>query len=265
MALFSKAVEQLNAIRLSGMRKKYSLTPAPLDFVRRLQNKCFYITDFQSSLFPPRSILFQSEYFIQDKEISQLLRGQRLGLWAMSAESLNYIINWLLSHAPDRVIECGSGVSTLCIAAILRRMTTSHYAPHLISFEQSVEQVGITEALLESQSLSDYVTVAHAPLTATCSTYGSAVYSELKATALELLNGEKCDLLVVDGPYGESACRYHVVPELLPSIKPGGTIFMDDALRDGELLVAKKWEKISGIAVEGVVFAGKGLLVANKT
>ena len=71
------------------------------------------------------------------------------------------------------------------------------------------------------------------------------------------------DFVVVDGPSAEPGARVATLIVFRPLLAPGALIFMDDALRDGELWAANQWAAMPELEVMGVVLVDKGVLRAR--
>jgi hypothetical protein len=77
------------------------------------------------------------------------------------------------------------------------------------------------------------------------------------------LDGCRPDFIVIDGPKAESEARLTTLPQVMPSLHPGASFFLDDALRDGEINIAKYWSKLPHVHVIGIALVGKGFLVGR--
>ena len=158
-----------------------------------------------------------------------------------------------------RVLEFGSGVSTLAVAREI--------APHsgrLLSIEQDEMYAARTKKLLSENFLGDTAKVVTVPLgemkiggvVTLCYRIERDVASEIKAF--------DPDFIVIDGPSQVSGgSRLAIVPSLAPLLKRRVCFVMDDAYRDAELEVGARWEKESQIGVDGIVLLGRGLLIGQ--
>jgi len=96
----------------------------------------------------------------------------------------------------------------------------------------------------------EFVTVVHVPLR-------EGPYDVGKLGVVP--PGGHVDWILIDGPSGPPGCRYWTLPALRGHCGPGARWFLDDAFRDGELAILRKWRNVSGIVVEGIYPIGKGL------
>ena len=68
--------------------------------------------------------------------------------------------------------------------------------------------------------------------------------------------------VVIDGPTTETD-RFGTVPLIRPYLKTNALFYLDDALRDGELDLARRWARLPYIEVNGIYLTEKGLLQGN--
>jgi predicted O-methyltransferase YrrM len=187
-----------------------------------------------------------------------------LGEWSLAADSINYLEAELRRCRPKRVLEFGSGVSTVVLAAIMRSLAPPFSRPSVISIEQDSQEIVRTNRLLRSASLESDVRLVHQPLVL-CRVYDASIlcYGLEPAHLAAAFADGKADFILIDGPVGPSGCRVATLPRVLGVVSSGARFLMDDALRDGELGVARAWTKDPRISVSGIVFVGKGFLVGN--
>src|ERR1700691_2946658 len=113
-----------------------------------------------------RSMLRRQERHVwETHNVFQVLRGgvplPVPGGWAASTDLLGELLRAVAHRRPQRVVELGSGLSTLIIAAALR----SNGAGRLISIDADRNYAAITRSELERQGLADWAEVRIAPLT----------------------------------------------------------------------------------------------------
>ena len=154
-----------------------------------------------------------------------------LGAWKADTGLLTLVTEHILAHRPKLVVEFGTGASTLVIARALQKAGGGT----LISFDQHQDFADSTRAWLGEHGLE----------------------ADLRAVALRPSPGgwpgrwydhgplpDAIDMMLIDGPpwsihpmtRGAASC-------LFDQISPGGTVFLDDAARPGERLVARRWRK----------------------
>ncbi|HAT32728.1 MAG TPA: class I SAM-dependent methyltransferase [Janthinobacterium sp.] len=156
--------------------------------------------------------------------------------WAGSPDFLMELANHARAHVPARVVECGSGTSTL----VLARCMQLNGAGKVYSLEHDAHFAEQTREQLRRHGLSDWAEVLHAPLQQHA--LGGAVWSWYASGVLpaEL----RFDMLVIDGPpmaTGELA-RYPAGPLLFHRLDGGASVFMDDAGRPDEQAILHRWK-----------------------
>ena len=140
------------------------------------------------------------------------------------------------------IIECGSGISTLYLASIIKSKGNGH----VYSIEDDPKWADITHTYLKQCNLENYCTIVVAPLK-------DIEIDGLKTKWYDIFQNElnipteSCGLLYVDGPKGKGENdlrRYPAIPQLKNYLKSGSKVFLDDADRKGESIISEKWEQI---------------------
>jgi GNAT superfamily N-acetyltransferase len=159
-------------------------------------------------------------------------------------------------RARRRIVELGSGVSTVLLARLLTRWPPAGDW-RLAAVEHDAAWVRRVTEELADEGIGDRVTVIHAPLVDhPVAQDGLLWYDERPlATGLdEALDGGLIDLLVVDGPPafapGFGLARYPALPVLRSRLASGATVVLDDVDRPGEQDVLRRWERETGVAFE---------------
>lgn len=166
------------------------------------------------------------------------------GGWAINPYFGEEIVLTLMDERPTLVVECGSGSSTVLIAACLRQLGQGR----LIALEHDARFARKTENLLTLHGLNEVATVVQAPLEKRVID-GRAFewYADVSASHIH----ENIDVLVVDGPPGDTGplARYPAIPVLRKTLSSNCVIFLDDANRADEQWIGKKWaDELSGSA-----------------
>ena len=154
--------------------------------------------------------------------------------FAASPDFLRVLAHHVIQARPKDILECGSGVSTVVLARTceLNGNGRVHSLEHLADFAER------TRSELERHGLEKSGEVLDAPLTrhhldgGTWSWYG-----------LHALPPLQFDMLVIDGPPETTGplARYPAGPLLFPHLKPGASIFLDDAHRHDEKEAVARW------------------------
>ena len=154
--------------------------------------------------------------------------------WSAAPDFLALISDYCLQEKPQVIVECSSGTSSL----VLSQCCKLNQDGRVFSLESGEEYAAKTAAQLADFSLTEYCEVLHAPLQDT------AVDDEtFQWYALETLPAVKIDLLVIDGPPGflQKQSRYPALPMLAERLAKHCTVFLDDAARDDEQALVKRW------------------------
>lgn len=182
-----------------------------------------------------------------------------LGDWELDGASLNYLLAWIRRERFSRVLEFGSGVSTVAMA---RELTSTHGV--ILSVDQDPHYARRTAQWLAEHGLSagaevvtSFITEASAGgYTTKCYDFNEPLQRQIKSFAPELI--------VIDGPSQASgASRLAVIPLVAPLLERVVPFAMHDAYRDAEMEIARHWERDPRIHLDGMVAIGKGLLVGR--
>ena len=68
---------------------------------------------------------------------------------------------------------------------------------------------------------------------------------------------------MIDGPAGPAGVRFGTLPLVQGYVRDGARFVLDDALRDGELAIARDWATLPYANVAGIRLIEKGLLVGT--
>lgn len=178
------------------------------------------------------------------------------GAGVMRPAGLVTVCNDVVLSGRRRIVELGSGVSTVLLARLLTgRPPVGGFTLVAVEHDASWAQ-WVSEQLHREQTAVDVV-VVHAPLRPhPCAAehlgwYDEAVLSDGLATAF---GPDPVDLLLVDGPPaylpGRGLARLPALPVLLDRLAPGATVVLDDVERPGEQEVLRRWERDTGLVFE---------------
>jgi predicted O-methyltransferase YrrM len=178
------------------------------------------------------------ENYRQGEFYSQLLRLLDLSApipstrsWAASPDVLLTLLDLAKSSKPARVLDLGSGMSTLVLAK-------SAPQAEIISIDNSVEYAGKTEKLLASHGVTnvDVRVAALTPHASGVDWYDLAQFSGIS----------NIDFLFVDGPPGSKnpKARHPAILECISKLSPRAVIVIDDAGREGEREMAHEFAKL---------------------
>jgi len=158
---------------------------------------------------------------------------------AIRPAALVRIANEIVFADRREVVELGSGISTVVLARLL-----SARGGRITSLEHDPDWAGVVGGQLSREGLTGVATLIEAPLEPSAlSLSGAPWYAE---SAVGALPPAGIDLLLVDGPpgYGEgmSHSRYPALPALADRLAPGCLVILDDADREPEREIVRRWE-----------------------
>jgi predicted O-methyltransferase YrrM len=158
---------------------------------------------------------------------------------AMTPAGLAAVCTEVTGRHRRRIVECGSGFSTLVLARLLHT-----HGGRLVSLEHDQTWATRVHTNLAAQGLDDVAQVTLAPLEAhPLARDGLPWYTHRALRSLP----PSIDLLLVDGPPAFepqlALSRYPALPALAERLTPDATVVLDDIDRPGELRTLQAWER----------------------
>lgn len=161
-----------------------------------------------------------------------------LGGFSIDAHHARLLVELLLEHKPRRIVELGSGSSTVIIAKALQSI--GQPAEVHIAVDHDAHYLELTRQLCRFNGVEHLVQFEHCPLIDRPST-PLPWYSRLP----ELLGETRIDLLVVDGPpafpEGRERIREPALDVLAAHFSASTVVVLDDANRAGERAIVDAW------------------------
>lgn len=155
----------------------------------------------------------------------------RWGAWALNLETGQVIARELEARRPKRIVEAGSGTSTV----LFSQYADAHGA-EVISLESSADFKAKTRALLEEHGTGSRVDIRHAPLSRSAD--GPWYTTDLPGGI---------DLAIVDGPRAKDGGRLAALHHLMPKLNPGALVILDDTDREKEQQDLREWTRRYGL------------------
>ena len=181
--------------------------------------------------------------------------------WAASPDVLQVIMQEFGKRKPMYIIECGSGVSTLIFAALLKK---NKVEGKVISLDHESHYAEKTREKIRENGLEDYALILDAPLKPYV--LNDQEYKWYDLIELEKLGDIRFDMAFIDGPptFTNKLARYPFFPKIQALLNPSYTLIVDDSDREDEQTMVKEWIKMdTDINVEDA-FCEKGALVLRK-
>jgi predicted O-methyltransferase YrrM len=160
------------------------------------------------------------------------------GDYALTGDAAAVLVRQVALLRPRVVVECGSGVSTVLVAKLLK----DHGGSRIYSLDHDPEWAAVTRKFLSAAGLDDHAVVLDAPLVPQIIDGREFRWYRLPAVIDRL---EHIDLLIVDGPPQSTDAgglpRYPALPRFVDKLSPTAEIFVDDAVRPQEQEMVRQW------------------------
>lgn len=156
------------------------------------------------------------------------------GGWAIDAQALAQLVSLVEERRPQRILELGSGTSTIWLGHVCRS-----YGGSLIALDHLEDYFDQTRKGVARHGLADYVEVRLAPLEGVV--YDGVEYLWYSADAINNLS--EIDMLIVDGPPAATGrkARYPALPQIIDQLSRQVTVVLDDAHREDEAEIIDSW------------------------
>jgi predicted O-methyltransferase YrrM len=158
--------------------------------------------------------------------------------------ALSYLLNEITINNRTNIIEFGSGISTIFMARLAFK---NKIELKILSVDDDDNWINKLNEILSKENLTKYVQFVHAPLKLNDNNY--EWYNENIID--KSYNNQKFDLVLIDGPKaypkGKSQIRYGALPYIYQKLKNEFIVFLDDANREGEDQIIKKWQAEFGL------------------
>ena len=173
---------------------------------------------------------------------------------AGSPDFLNLIVETLIIHKPQVIVEVGSGVSSLVISEWL--IQNDPNAQH-VALDHLEKYAQLTANRVRNPNSS----ILFTPLKPFSIHGKSYQWYDFNPDSLK----GKIDLLIVDGPPTPRVdkARFPAIPLLYDQLAPNVTVLLDDGLRKEEREIALSWQKEYGFEIEFQDF-DKGVFILKK-
>lgn len=213
-----------------------------------------------------------AQQHMEDSFIRDGLQGLKLTSWGIDVDTLNWLVRFMRGSGIVRVLEFGSGLSSLAFAHGCRvNAVASGYSeragddPMVISIEQDGAFAAQTREMLEKAGLSRVVRVVHAPLVErSCGEAMTQGYDVDLADIPDVSADWTAELVFIDGPATEDGLgRVVAAMDSVGRASQGCRLLMDDAFRGEEMDMIADLQCNSDWMVKGVAVVGKGVAAAE--
>ncbi len=188
-------------------------------------------------------------------DVAAAIAGPSLewGLGTMLPGGIAAICVDVITRHRRRIVELGSGASTVLLARLLTRRAAGRDWRLAAVEHDGAWARRVTEELAR-EGIGHQATIVEAPLAAhPLAKTGLEWYDEpaMSSGLDRALGGGLIDLLVIDGPPafepGFELARYPALPALRHRLASGATVVLDDIDRAGEQEVLRRWEDDLGL------------------
>lgn len=157
------------------------------------------------------------------------------GGWALDARSLAHLIAVFEEKRPQRILEIGSGTSTIWLAYLCQS-----FGGKVVTLDHLEKYLNQTRAAIREHGLDNYVEARLAPLEAV--SFGEESFEWYAREALTDL--WDVDMVLVDGPPAATGrmARYPALPMVIDRLAENATILLDDAHRPDETDILTQWQ-----------------------
>lgn len=171
------------------------------------------------------------------------------GAGTMRVGGIVAVCNEIVLGSRRRVVELGSGTSTVLIARLLAQHWPDGGYRHVAVEHDAGWRQWVTGQLAR-EGLADRTAVVHAPLSSHDLAADGLLWYD-RAALDAGLGEDRIDLLVVDGPPADTSdkglARYPALPALAARLSAGATVVLDDIERPGEQEVVRRWTQQLGL------------------
>ncbi|MDP2864811.1 MAG: class I SAM-dependent methyltransferase [Elusimicrobiota bacterium] len=179
-------------------------------------------------------------------------RYEHPGSWAMDPASCRFLAGFVRALGAKRIIEFGSGFSTLMMAREIAPLENNY----LLSIDSSPQYSALAKEAMDSSGCQAKVEFRVAPLRPRL--YGPRLLLSygLPEGLLEALG--PFDLALIDAPHRDYG-RESVLYDVFRALTPGGYIILDDANReDMERAYVRSWQAAYEDAIDPILLEGIG-------
>ncbi|MFZ2900365.1 MAG: hypothetical protein WA004_17170 [Saprospiraceae bacterium] len=160
---------------------------------------------------------------------------------SISPSTANYIVNDILINERKKIIEFGSGLSTIIIGRFLKKFDNDST---LFSVESDEKWIETLQSFIDRENLGHHIQFIHAPIKNSPYSFKSHTAWYDSQCIEEKIEGIKFDMVIVDGPQGFlSYSRYGALPFIKKHLNPKFSILLDDTNRKEEQEIFQKWSQ----------------------
>jgi len=191
--------------------------------------------------------------------VRDVLADRAANRYTLGSEALNFLDRRIEELRPDAILEFGSGVSTVLLAARMAEMYGED-RPRVFSIDENETYLRETDQMLAEVGLRSCARLAHREVREQVIGGNSTACYDLDESFLSSFLESAPDVILVDGPSGGGTVRLGTLPLVQDHVRTPCTFFLDDALREEEIAVASLWRRLAAVNLSRVHVVGHGLL-----
>lgn len=158
------------------------------------------------------------------------------GGFALDPQALAHLISLVKERRPQRILELGSGTSTIWLGYLCRSLGSK-----LVTLDHLEEYLDLTRTAVDRHHLNAQVECRLAPLEKLeCESTFYHWYSPEAFTGLS-----EIDMVLIDGPPASTGkkARYPALPNIIDILATNATVVLDDAHREDERAIIESWQE----------------------
>jgi len=191
------------------------------------------------------------EPLIAVERVRDVVADRAANRYTLGAEGLNFLDRRIRELQPDAILEFGSGVSTVILAARMAEMHGDD-RPRVFSVDESETYLRDTHQMLAEVGLRRCARLAQREVREQVIRGHSTACYDLDESFLSSFLDIVPDLILVDGPSGGGTVRLGTLPLVQDHVHAPCTFFLDDALREEEIAVASLWRRLAAVELSRV-------------
>lgn len=185
------------------------------------------------------------------EELKPIIQLEKSNLWTLDYEVLNFLWEEIHINKPKVILEFGSGTSTKMFFEYFRKRIDQKHSLITIDQDKSFLEKTIKDIGEINSNISFHPILC--PLIETGYRIDFGYLNDI------IKKVGSVDMVLIDGPSGGWMIRENALPSILEFCNKGAKWYLDDAFRDSEMEILRKWKKHPQIKVNGIVNIGKGL------
>lgn len=171
--------------------------------------------------------------------------------FSMDDSGLRFILEQLSKKGFQRILEFGSGLSTVYMAEIIKCLSLN---TQINSVEGDAYWLDKVKEHSEKHGLSNHINFIYAPVFPDTRLGKKNKWYNQEILEKQLLKDALFDLVIVDGPMAYHSdielSRYGAIPFVFSRISDECTIILDDCERNGEKEVMDMWKAQYGLSFD---------------